>query len=162
MDITEQKETRISYFDVLKGSLSLKQSMTTSITIAGTFMPSSDRVEYTSQFQRLFRSIQSESNRITGILLVYKSSFIHVIELPRQFASTFLNEVARNQNTESARMVLFMDDCERMFPFWASRLLEQENHQEVHEVNDDVISLTAMDLFRIGQSLSELQKVRVA
>jgi hypothetical protein len=151
---------RTSYYDVLKQSLQKKQSRTSCMVIAASFVRDADRAEVTSSFQRLFRSIQSETVRITGVLLVFRHGYIHVVEAPSETIPLFLETVMDQVQTESTRVVGYVDDTERVFPFWASRMVEKEETGDATESMEELSITVVRNLMTMGGMLAQLSKVQ--
>jgi hypothetical protein len=130
------------------------------MVIAASFVRDTDRAEVTSTFQRLFRSIQSETVRITGVLLVFRHGYVHVVEAPSETIPIYLDTVLQQPQTESTRVLAYLDDTDRVFPFWASRMVEKEDVAEMVENVEEVAMTITKHLLTMGVLLAQLSKVR--
>lgn len=169
-------EKRTSYFDIVKANVGDKNSMNYLSIIVGQFFKEVDRSEYAAHYQRMFRNQQTESDRITGILLCYRNTFVHVLEAPKRIMDLYLQDVAKSNEivaefgsplTESTRLLLLLDDHPtRYFPFWASRILDIKDDQQPLDMAqmdpksiDDLVTVTCELILKVGLHLTSLSKV---
>ncbi|KAJ2996350.1 hypothetical protein HDV02_006614 [Globomyces sp. JEL0801] len=148
-ETTIQLDKRQSYLDIIRDALNKenKVRMAYRVVLIGQFAKDIDRSDYASIFyknpnsnftlahyQKLFKKEQSEAELITGILLTFRTSFIHVLEAPKRIIYQFLEDVYANPEkapdvpmTQNTRILVLMDDIsDRYFPFWASRVIEKD------------------------------------
>ncbi|KAJ3372748.1 hypothetical protein HDU91_002329 [Kappamyces sp. JEL0680] len=179
-------ETRTSYLDVEKEKLKRenKTGFTYLAVVVGQFAKDAERVEYSSHYQRFFKRHQTETDKITGILLLYRTSFLHVLEAPQKVMYAFLNDVASYHLQKDgqvvpgqARLLLLTDDTfpsdsqsgshhqARHFPFWASKVIDSKDDSApldwsiMDEASvDDQISTLCIQLLQVGHSLSAMNK----
>ncbi|OAJ41053.1 hypothetical protein BDEG_24707 [Batrachochytrium dendrobatidis JEL423] len=145
---------RPNYLDVLKEKLEKanKTSMIYTVIITGELAKKLDRVEFSSYYQKFFKRQQSENELITGVLLIYRESFAHVLEASQKVVYAFLRDIGSQPtfvprtdfiglNTDSkpqaedvniammvnTKVLLLSDNTsERSYPFWASKVIDSK------------------------------------
>ncbi|KAI8895306.1 hypothetical protein BC833DRAFT_601771 [Globomyces pollinis-pini] len=173
-ETTIQLDKRQSYLDIIRDALNKenKVRMAYRVVLIGQFAKDIDRSDYATHYQKLFKKEQSEAELITGILLTFRTSFIHVLEAPKRIIYQFLEDVYANPEkapdvpmTQNTRILVLMDDIsDRYFPFWASRVIEKDEPVKTdlqimdEKAVDDLISGVCISMFKIGTSLSNLNR----
>lgn len=126
-------------------------------------------VKKKAYYQKFFKRHQSESDLITGILLIYRGSFVHVLEASQSIVYSFIRDIGARKtfapktdastDTKSqqpievpmitnARVLLVSEDVgSRFYPFWASRVID---------VKDDASREVDMSLFSDPDALDKL------
>ncbi|KAJ3325887.1 hypothetical protein HDV06_002272 [Boothiomyces sp. JEL0866] len=179
-----QLEKRTSYLDIIRGKIQKenKTAMTYRVVIIGQFSKDIDRVDYSSYYQKFFKKEQSEMDIITGILLSFKSCFIHMLEAPKKIVYSYLMNIASNPKSElkkdnvpfvcSSRLLVLQDDIqERFFPFWASKIVESDgsaysdfSQMEESSLDELVrgrlikIASTCINIYKIGKAIGQLSR----
>ncbi|KAJ3277167.1 hypothetical protein HDV01_000219 [Terramyces sp. JEL0728] len=131
-----QLEKRTSYLDIIKGKIQKENKVRE---------PNVDSYELPrgTYYQKFFKKEQTEMDIITGILLSFKGSFIHMLEVlqtnkaPKKIVYSYLTNIASNPKSElkkdtipfisSSRVLVLQEDIQdRFFPFWASKIVESD------------------------------------
>ncbi|KAL2917664.1 hypothetical protein HK105_202951 [Polyrhizophydium stewartii] len=89
------EEKRVNYLDIVRENMEQqnKTAMTYRVIVAGELAKDLDRVELSAYYQRFFKRQQSESELITGILLIFRGSFVHVVEATQKVVYAFIRDI---------------------------------------------------------------------
>lgn len=107
------------------------------------------------------------------MLLLYKTSFVHLLQGPKRAVYNFLRDMRPNsQNnhkikSSQCRILVLLDDVkDKIYPFWASKIIDAKDDQAKIDFTmmdakaiDDLITSTCVQLFKIGDELGKMNKV---
>ncbi|ORY43039.1 hypothetical protein BCR33DRAFT_717770 [Rhizoclosmatium globosum] len=89
------EDKRTSLLDVTRDNL-VKQGKTFilyRVIVCGKLDDSSKKTEISSHYQRFFKVFQNDSELITGMLLMFQDTYVHVLEASEKVVTAFLREL---------------------------------------------------------------------
>ncbi|KAI9207530.1 uncharacterized protein BJ171DRAFT_277093 [Polychytrium aggregatum] len=162
--------TRVSYLDVIHDTLQ-KQGKTTIISrvvVCGELPRTDERPDYAGNYTKLFKQFQTDTDLITGIMLILPGSFIHIIESTQKIALAFLRDLANTANGFlSVRILFYADDIpSRSYPVWATRVIVDspiggfDLHEDAlsEEQLPSGISELCLTMVKLGTALGSLSR----
>jgi hypothetical protein len=103
------------------------------------------------------------------MLLIYSNCIIHCLEGSQKVTFAFMNEMIKNPTFKENKVLYFVDDVVRVFPFWSSRIVDRKGgggkegieNFNISKANDEilckVISDTVFMMISIGQYLANIK-----
>ncbi|TPX57549.1 hypothetical protein SpCBS45565_g08174 [Spizellomyces sp. 'palustris'] len=168
---TPDDPKRISLLDTIRDSLT-RQNKTTllyRIVVCGSIPPQTDRSEIIANYQKLFKTHQTDTDLITGLLVLYPETYIHILESSTKTTYAFMNSLQSHPLLGKSKVLVVLDDVyHRFFPFWAGRVLEGGGGvlggragvggEDVVEVDEEVVAGVCVGLCKVGVGLGAMGK----
>ncbi|KAJ3034661.1 hypothetical protein HDV00_004800 [Rhizophlyctis rosea] len=90
------EERRTSLLDVVRANLQRqgKTTMLYRVIVSGQLPRDADRAELGAYYQKFFKQYQTETDLITGMLLVFPGCFVHILEASHKVILSFLRDLA--------------------------------------------------------------------
>ncbi|KND02873.1 uncharacterized protein SPPG_01953 [Spizellomyces punctatus DAOM BR117] len=161
---TPDDPKRISLLDTIRDSLA-RQNKTTllyRIIVCGSIPPQTDRSEIIANYQKLFKTHQTDTDLITGLLVLYPETYIHILESSTKTTYAFMTSLQSHPLLGKSKVLAVLDDVyHRFFPFWAGRVLEGRagvGGEDVVEVDEDVVAGVCVELCKVGVGLGTMGK----
>lgn len=174
-----QDDQTISYLDLLKQTTLKDQKPSICLVIIVSEI--SDKAACSSYHQKFVKKYSADNEKITGMLLIFRNSYLHVLEATPKVVNALISDLANNSACkfpgkplyeENTRILLFSEGLSsqdrRRFPFWSSKVVDSKDDSKPldwammeDQSIDDQISSVCIQILAIGKSLSSLGKVSI-
>lgn len=151
------------YFSFVKRNLKISNSIA---VIVGSLQVEADENQFSNYNQAFFKSIDTEKEKVSGILVIYKQAFIHYLETSSIVLDLYLRDLSSTTLTINLRLLL-ADQRERRFStFWGSKIIFNTTdsspltYGSLDDASlDEQLALVCTSLISIVSNLSSLDQV---
>ncbi|KAJ3290925.1 hypothetical protein HK104_006445 [Borealophlyctis nickersoniae] len=103
--LSASEEKRTSLLDVVRDNLQRqgKNTMLYRVVVCGELVKDADRADFGAYYQKFFKQYQTETDLITGMLLVLPGCFVHVLEASHKVILSFLRDLKTPPSSSTTR-----------------------------------------------------------
>ncbi|EPZ34755.1 hypothetical protein O9G_004122 [Rozella allomycis CSF55] len=135
-----------NYLDITRKEVNSRQPFYYRLIVVGALRTQNEsKDDYNNYYEKLFPPQHTENeDSITGILLLYKEIYFHLIEATYKPIQKVLNDLNRPDHTlfTDTKVLTFLEDIGKpSFSFWAIRSLQAES-EESSALSSDISELT--------------------